>query len=99
MHHFDAAAREGEGQGPEGAVAGPGEDLVECRSIDTEVSLEAVRRALYISLTLYTPSHRSASHLQKGHSQRQDELARHPSSPWVVDESPDSSPMLGSGIE
>jgi hypothetical protein len=29
VHHFDAAAGEGEGEGPDGAVAGPGYELVD----------------------------------------------------------------------
>jgi hypothetical protein len=30
VHHFDAAAGEAKGQWPEGAIASPGCDLVEC---------------------------------------------------------------------
>lgn len=33
MHHFDGAAGEAKGHGPEGALAGPVGDLVECCSV------------------------------------------------------------------
>ena len=33
VHHFDGAAGEAEGHGPEGALAGPVGDLVHCRSV------------------------------------------------------------------
>lgn len=39
MHHFDGAAGEAKGHGPEGALAGPVGDLIECCSVLVEAKL------------------------------------------------------------
>ena len=38
VHHFDGAAGEAEGHGPEGALAGPVGDLIHCCSVGDRVS-------------------------------------------------------------
>lgn len=39
MHHFDGAAGEAKGHGPEGALAGPVGDLIKCCSVLVEAGL------------------------------------------------------------